>query len=330
MIRRAAVTLAVALLVAWGVSNLTGGSSSRQGSGAAQDEALRRISRVSNYAHCGPGPLTLEEQLPNTTLVSDGQEDEDGMGALLLIALGEVLKPVRHGGRRDGRRAEGARRAATTDGFPGAPGTQSFVTVLTESEGRLVTTGMVGDLGRGERIYALCFQGPVGYVVTFRQTDPLYTLDLANPARPLAVGELKINGYSAYLHAFGDGLLLGIGQDATNTGQRLGAQVSLFDMSDPAQPRGLAQRHRQDLHPPGHRRPDRCGRAAGPGSDLGGVAARLRRVLGDPRRGVDRAGLVDVEPVLHLPGLRRGDRRESHGRGPETETDEIFAEAAPG
>ena len=136
-------------------------------------------------------------------------------------------------------------RVATTNGFPGVGaaggGSESFVTVLAARDGRLSVTGEVGNLGRGERIYAVRFLGQVGYVVTFRQTDPLYTLDLSNPARPLVVGELKIPGYSAYLHPVGDGLLLGIGQDATDTGRRLGAQLSLFDVSDPARPKRLQQ-----------------------------------------------------------------------------------------
>jgi hypothetical protein len=91
-------------------------------------------------------------------------------------------------------------------------------------------------MGEGEQIYAVRFLGDVGYVVTFEQTDPLYTLDLSDPADPRVVGELKIPGYSAYLHPLGDGLLLGVGQDATDEGVRLGAQVSLFDVSDPANP----------------------------------------------------------------------------------------------
>lgn len=136
-------------------------------------------------------------------------------------------------------------RVATTNGFPGVGaaggGSESFVTVLAARDGRLSVTGEVGNLGRGERIYAVRFVGEVGYVVTFRQTDPLYTLDLSDPARPLVVGELKIPGYSAYLHPVGDGLLLGIGQDATDTGRRLGAQLSLFDVSDPARPKRLQQ-----------------------------------------------------------------------------------------
>ena len=87
---------------------------------------------------------------------------------------------------------------------------------------RLREVGRVGGLGGGEQIYAVRFIGDTGYVVTFRQVDPLYTLDLSDPAEPRVVGELKIPGYSAYLHPVGEGLLLGIGQDATATGQTLG------------------------------------------------------------------------------------------------------------
>ena len=82
--------------------------------------------------------------------------------------------------------------------------------------GRLEKIGQVSGLGRGERIYAVRFIGDRGYVVTFRQIDPLYTLDLADPAHPRVRGELKILGYSAYLHPVGDHELLGIGQDATS------------------------------------------------------------------------------------------------------------------
>jgi hypothetical protein len=102
-----------------------------------------------------------------------------------------------------------------------------------------VPLGRVGGLGRGERVYAVRFAGDVGYVVTFRQVDPLYTIDLSTPSRPAVRGELKLRGYSAYLHPLGDGLLLGIGQDATEEGRVLGTQASLFDVSDPARPTRL-------------------------------------------------------------------------------------------
>jgi hypothetical protein len=136
---------------------------------------------------------------------------------------------------------DGHLRVATTETplwLPGAPQveSESAVTVLRSSGKTLAQVGRIGGLGKGERIYATRFIGDVGYLVTFRQTDPLYTLDLKDPASPKVVGELKINGYSAYLHPIGDDLLLGVGQDATDTGRRLGAQVSLFDVSNPAAP----------------------------------------------------------------------------------------------
>lgn len=114
--------------------------------------------------------------------------------------------------------------------------TSSTLWVL-ERDGRsLDVVGSVGDLGRGERIFAVRFLGDLAAVVTFRQTDPLYLIDLSDPAAPEVAGELKINGYSAYLHPVGENLLLGVGQDATDEGRTLGTQVSLFDISDRTNP----------------------------------------------------------------------------------------------
>ncbi|MEJ7792620.1 MAG: beta-propeller domain-containing protein [Gaiellaceae bacterium] len=123
------------------------------------------------------------------------------------------------------------------DGFDGED--ESFLTTLRLEGGALVQAGRVGGLGKGERVYAVRFVGDVGYVVTFRQIDPLYTVDLANPTEPRVLGELKIPGYSAYLHPVGEDLLLGIGQDATEEGRSLGTQVSLFDVSDLRRPARL-------------------------------------------------------------------------------------------
>ena len=131
---------------------------------------------------------------------------------------------------------KGMLRAATTSNGTRARATSPC---SRPRAGRLEKAGQVGGLGRGERIYAVRFIGDRGYVVTFRQTDPLYTLDLADPARPRVTGELKILGYSAYLHPVGEHELVGVGQDATPEGIRLGTQVSLFDVSDPAAPRLL-------------------------------------------------------------------------------------------
>lgn len=134
-------------------------------------------------------------------------------------------------------------RVATTAGDPwwGEENTsESFITVLDEADNRLVTVGQVGGIGKTERIYSVRFMGDMGYVVTFRQTDPLYAIDLADPTNPTVLGELKIPGFSSYLHPVGDGLLLGVGQDATDRGQITGSQVSLFDVSDPHAPTRIA------------------------------------------------------------------------------------------
>ena len=128
-------------------------------------------------------------------------------------------------------------RVATTIGEPwNSETSESQIAVLEQQGRRLAQVGLVGGLGKGERIYSVRFMGDRGYVVTFRQVDPLYVLDLSDPAAPSVTGELKIPGFSTYLHPIGDGLLVGVGQDATDTGRTQGTKVSLFDVSNPAAP----------------------------------------------------------------------------------------------
>jgi hypothetical protein len=141
-------------------------------------------------------------------------------------------------------------RVATTTGRmwdPRQP-TSSAVYVLRQQGRTLGELGRVGGLGKGEKIYAVRFVGPVGYVVTFRQTDPLYTVDLRDPVHPMVDGQLNLTGYSAYLHPAGATTLIGIGQAATSTGRVQGTQVSLFDVRDPAAPTRLDQYHLQYGH----------------------------------------------------------------------------------
>ncbi|RBQ16592.1 hypothetical protein DP939_29585 [Spongiactinospora rosea] len=161
--------------------------------------------------------------------------DISGGGEPRYVASGEV--PGRLLNQYALSEHEGHLRVATTTSSPKQ--SESAVHVLDANT--LAETGQVGGLGKGERIYSVRFIGPVGYVVTFRQVDPLYTLDLRDPAAPKVTGELKITGYSAYLHPAGEGRLIGVGQEATEQGRRVGAQISLFDVSDPAAPRRLAQ-----------------------------------------------------------------------------------------
>jgi Beta propeller domain len=85
-------------------------------------------------------------------------------------------------------------------------------------------------------------------VVTFRQADPLYTLDLSDPAQPRLAGELRVRGYSAYLDPIDTTHLIGVGQDANALGQTRGTQISLFDVSDLIAPDRLAVYHLQFGH----------------------------------------------------------------------------------
>ena len=108
--------------------------------------------------------------------------------------------------------------------------------VLAQSGTQLAVRGQVRGLAPGERIYAARMMGDKGYVVTFRRTDPLYTMDLSDPSNPRVVGELKINGFSSYIHPLSPGLLLTVGQDADERGRVRGAHLQIFDVSDLRQP----------------------------------------------------------------------------------------------
>ena len=97
--------------------------------------------------------------------------------------------------------------------------------------------GKVEDLAKGETIQSVRFVGNMAYVVTFRQTDPLFVIDLSNPENPTVQGELKIPGFSEYLHPIADGLLVGVGADGTLTGANGDCKVSLFDVTNPYEPK---------------------------------------------------------------------------------------------
>lgn len=99
----------------------------------------------------------------------------------------------------------------------------------------LEVTGEIHDLAKDERVYSARFMGDTGYFVTFRQVDPLFSVDLSDPSDPKIIGELKIPGFSEYLHPYGDGLLLGIGMDVDEEGVTTdGVKLSMFDVSDPS------------------------------------------------------------------------------------------------
>jgi uncharacterized secreted protein with C-terminal beta-propeller domain len=92
--------------------------------------------------------------------------------------------------------------------------------------------GQIKDLAKGEQIYSVRFDGETGYVVTFKQMDPLFAIDLTKPSNPVVLSALKIPGFSEYMQPFGDGLLFGLGKEATEEGMITGLKISMFDVSD--------------------------------------------------------------------------------------------------
>ncbi len=102
--------------------------------------------------------------------------------------------------------------------------------------------GVITDLGLDEKIYSARFIEDKGYLVTFRQIDPFYILDLGNPRSPKKAGELKIPGYSSYLHPIAKNMILGVGEENSRV------KVSLFDVADADNPKEIAKYSLEDYY----------------------------------------------------------------------------------
>lgn len=109
---------------------------------------------------------------------------------------------------------------------------ENRVYVLDEN---METAGKLTGLAEGEQIYSARFTGNIGYFVTYRNTDPLFTVDFSDPKKPVVIGELAVTGFSEYLHFWSDDRLLGIGYETNpDSGETIGVKLSMFDISDPA------------------------------------------------------------------------------------------------
>lgn len=132
---------------------------------------------------------------------------------------------------------DGLLRVATTRWSAADAGSSSGVYVLRDHGGNLSLVGAVDRLAPGERIFSARFVGDRAYVSTFRQIDPFFVIDLAEPSAPRVEGELKVPGFSSYLQPLDSTHVLGIGRDVDpDTGRVLGVQLSLFDVSNPSAP----------------------------------------------------------------------------------------------
>jgi inhibitor of cysteine peptidase len=113
-------------------------------------------------------------------------------------------------------------------------GSQKTVNALYVLDSGLNIVGRAENVAPGESIYSVRFDGVAAYICTFRQIDPLFAYDLSNPTRPVKLGELKLPGFSEYLHVWSAGRLFGLGQSATEEGRVTGMKLVMFDVSDKA------------------------------------------------------------------------------------------------
>jgi hypothetical protein len=139
---------------------------------------------------------------------------------------------------------EGYLRIATSNGKVPAPDVYSILSVLAEQEGELVVVGMVDNIAPGEDIRSVRFNGEVGFVVTFKKTDPLFVFDLSDPTDPVIKAELKVPGFATYMHLMDDTHLLTMGYDAEEAGSFAwfqGLQLRVLDVSDMTDPQVLSE-----------------------------------------------------------------------------------------
>ncbi|MDY6834968.1 MAG: beta-propeller domain-containing protein [Chloroflexota bacterium] len=137
-------------------------------------------------------------------------------------------------------------RVATTTGHVWQSGDAMSGNHLYVLDDDLEIVGELKDLAPGERIYSARFMGNRCYLVTFRKVDPLFVIDLSDPSSPEVLGELKITGYSDYLHPYDENHLIGIGKetvadDSDTFSWYQGVKISLFDVTDVNNPKEIAK-----------------------------------------------------------------------------------------
>lgn len=229
--------------------------------GAAHESAKAMLGGAGNiYANAEHLLVATDDSVRE---VSDVAPDKDGNNVQITNTRCEtklVLWSLDHGtikklasGRVDGMllnqfsmdEYEGAIRVVTTvehweeriytDGVDRYEYDDEQYNCLYTLDQELNLLGSVEKLAEDEWVESVRFDGRIAYFVTFRQVDPLFAVDLSDPAAPKVLSALKIPGFSEYLHVFTDGRLLGIGYDADDkTGRRENVKIAMFDVSDPA------------------------------------------------------------------------------------------------
>lgn len=190
------------------------------GSGSGQDVARTSIRKLS-YKN---GKLKAVGQTEVDGTLNDSFSIDEYEGNLRLVV---TVTPLSGG-------SGGDLRLFGPDGTAERAPEQKESNSLYILDEKLEELSRIEGLAEDEVVYSARFMGETGYFVTFRQTDPLFSVDLSDPGNPEILGKLKIPGFSEYLHPYGEGQLLGIGMDVDETGTTTeGVKLSMFDISDP-------------------------------------------------------------------------------------------------
>jgi uncharacterized secreted protein with C-terminal beta-propeller domain len=190
---------------------------------------------ASKYNFGGNGDVVPTENTITTQIYKFGIDK----GTVTFAAAGEVGGTALNQFSMD-ENGDYFRIATTTQNwYSGTNQSHNSLFVLDKS---MQIVGKLEDLAKGESIKSTRFMGNRAYVVTFQQVDPLFAIDLTEPTNPFVAGELKIPGYSEYLHPYDENHLIGIGHDAVENGSSAipqGLQMALFDVSDMKNPQQI-------------------------------------------------------------------------------------------
>ncbi len=205
------------------------------------ETAVTTETKPADVVTTSPGVAIDRNMMPVTETTTDIYRYSIQNGTIAASGSGNVPGTILNQFAMDEK--DGYLRIATTKGEAWRTDEYASTNNLYVLDASLTQVGAVEGLARTEQIKSVRFIGDRAYMVTFRTTDPLFVIDLSEPTAPAVLGELKIPGFSEYLHPYGDNLLLGFGQDAADLGDRaytLGLKVSMFDVSDPASPKETA------------------------------------------------------------------------------------------
>ncbi|MFH1436589.1 MAG: beta-propeller domain-containing protein [Pseudomonadota bacterium] len=202
----------------------------RPGAVYASNKALYVSSRHYNTGHRGwyyPGPDAVQEvsTVHKFSLVSEKPAAEYAASG---VVKGKVLNQFAMDEH------DGFLRMATTTGHVPDPNVHSTISILEQDGSALKVVGQIDDIAPTEDIRSARFSGNRGFIVTFKKTDPLFVFDLGDPRNPATAGELKIPGFSTYMHMLDDNHILSIGYDADDQGSFAwftGIMLQVFDIS---------------------------------------------------------------------------------------------------